>query len=76
MRSPTPTETVLRFASARAWLLRSPLAAFLSAVAVLAAIWTAAGPNSVAEISGDARYYLALWREPRAPTAPPFTYES
>jgi hypothetical protein len=58
----------------RAWLLRSPLAADLSAVVVLAAIWTAAGPNSVAEISGDARYYLALWREPRAPTAPPFTY--
>jgi hypothetical protein len=40
----------------------------------LAAIWIAAGPNSVAEISGDARYYLDLWREPRAPTAPPFTY--
>jgi hypothetical protein len=28
----------------------------------------------VAEISGDARYYLALWREPRPPTAPPFTH--
>jgi len=40
----------------------------------LTAIWIAAGPNSVAEISGDARYYLALWREPREPTAPPFTY--
>jgi hypothetical protein len=46
----------------------------LSAVVALTAIWTAAGPNSVAEISGDARYYLALWREPRQPTAPPFTY--
>jgi hypothetical protein len=30
----------------------------------------------VAEISGDARYYLDLWREPREPAAPPFTTES
>lgn len=40
----------------------------------LAAIWAAAGSNSVAEISGDARYYLALWSHPRTATAPPFTY--
>lgn len=40
----------------------------------MAAIWAAAGPNSVAEISGDARYYLALWSHPRSATVPPFTY--
>jgi hypothetical protein len=74
MRSPTPRETVLRSSSAGVRLLRSPFAAFLSAVLALAAIWAAAGPNSAAEITGDARYYLALWSHPRAPTAPPFTY--
>jgi hypothetical protein len=70
----TPKDAFLRFTPARLGLLRSPFAAFLSAVVALTAIWIAAGPNSVAEISGDARYYLALWREPRQPTAPPFTY--
>jgi hypothetical protein len=55
-------------------LLRSPLAAFLSTATVLIAIWIAAGPNSAAEIRGDAEYYLDLWENPRAPTVPPFTY--
>jgi hypothetical protein len=60
--------------SARVRLLRSPLAAFSSAVTVMSVIWVAAGPNSVAEISGDARYYLAMWNHPQEPTAPPYTY--
>src|SRR4051812_13454369 len=55
-------------------LLRSPLAAFLSAVVVLMGLWLLAGPNSADEISGDASYYLDLWRHPRQPTAAPFTY--
>jgi hypothetical protein len=42
-------------------------------VVVLTAIWVAAGPNSAAEISGDARFYLACGGT-RAPTAPPYTY--
>lgn len=60
--------------SVRQRLLRSSVAAFFSAVIPLTAIWIAAGPNSVTEISGDARYYLALSWHPRAPTEPPFTY--
>ena len=64
----------MRHRPIRGALVRSPLAAFGSAVVVLSVIWRVAGPNSVSEISGDARYYLALWREPRQPTAPPFTY--
>jgi hypothetical protein len=73
-RSITLKDTLHRFTPRHAGLLRSPLAAFLSSVVVLTAIWSLAGPNSVTEISGDARYYLDLWREPREPTAPPFTY--
>jgi hypothetical protein len=60
--------------SARARLLRSPLAAFLSAVPVMSVIWVAAGPNSVAEITGDGPFYLAMWSRPGEPTAPPYTY--
>jgi hypothetical protein len=60
--------------SARTRLLRSPLAAFLSAVAVMSVIGVAAGPNSVAEITGDGPFYLAMWSRPGEPTAPPYTY--
>lgn len=28
----------------------------------------------MAEVGGDAKYYLHLWAQPREPTAPPFTY--
>jgi hypothetical protein len=63
-----------RFTLTRSGLLRSPLAAFVSAVVVLTGLWLLAGPNSVDEISGDATYYLDMWREPRKATAPPFTY--
>jgi hypothetical protein len=55
-------------------LRRSSVAAFFSAIVPLTAIWVAAGPNSVTEISGDARYYLALSWHPRETTNPPFTY--
>ena len=63
-----------RLISVHPRLRRSSVAAFFSAVVPLTAIWIAAGPNSVTEISGDARYYLALSWHPRAPTEPPFTY--
>lgn len=53
---------------------RSPLAAFLSAVVVMTAIWAAAGPKAVADVTGDGPFYLALASRPVEPTAPPYTY--
>lgn len=53
---------------------RSPLAAFLSAVVVMSVIWAGAGPKSVADVTGDGPYYLAMSSRPGDPTAPPYTY--
>jgi hypothetical protein len=60
--------------SARAWLVRSPIAAFLSSVVVMSAIWVAAEPNAVADVTGDGPFYLAMWSRPEEPTAPPYAY--
>jgi hypothetical protein len=58
----------------RAWLARSPIAAFLSAAVVMSGIWVAAEPNAVADVTGDGPFYLAMWSRPDEPTAPPYTY--
>jgi hypothetical protein len=56
------------------WILRSPLAAFCVAAGVLTALWAAAGPHPVSQISGDAPFYVAMWRDPSESTSPPYTY--
>jgi hypothetical protein len=60
--------------SPRVRLVRSPIAAFLSAVVVMTLIWVAAEPNAVADVTGDGPFYLAMWSRPGEPTAPPYTY--